>query len=127
MERVGRDLNPQQAKLKLKIPLIPSNESNPFCGVDYTLPRWILFAKYEASNMHKKSCPVQNLLACKKGLWLAHQWCDGPVILESDCSSCVVVFAEHENNHSIYAGLVEDSKNIMRMMENVCLFKIIES
>ena len=30
MERVGRDLNPQQAKLKLKIPLIPSNESNPF-------------------------------------------------------------------------------------------------
>ena len=55
---------------------------------------------------------------------MAHQWCDGPVILESDCSSCVVVLAEHVMNHSIYASLVDDIKNIMRMLGNVCLVKI---
>ena len=47
-----------------------------------------------------------------------------PVILESDCSSCVAVLAEHGINRSIHASLVEDSKNIMRMLGNVCLVKI---
>ena len=56
------------------------------------------------------SAEVAKLLACKKSLWLAHQWCDGRVILESNCSNCVSVFAEHGINRSIYAGLVEDSK-----------------
>jgi len=46
------------------------------------------------------------------------------VILESDCSSCVAVLAEHGINRSIHASLVEDSKNIMRMLGNVCLVKI---
>ena len=82
-----------------------------------------MFAKYEASNMHQKSYPVQNLLACKKGLWLAHQWCESPVILESDCSNFVVALAKHKINRSIYASLVENSENIMRMLENVRLVK----
>ena len=46
------------------------------------------------------------------------------MILESDCSSCVAALAKHEINRSIYASLVEDSKNIMRMLGNVCLVKI---
>ena len=70
------------------------------------------------------SAEEAELLACKEGLWLAHQWCDSPVNLESDCSSCVAALAKHEINRSIYASLVEDSKNIMRMLENVRLVKI---
>ena len=46
------------------------------------------------------------------------------MILESDCSSFVAALAKHEINHSIYASLVENSKNIMRMLENVRLVKI---
>ena len=45
------------------------------------------------------------------------------MILESDCSSCVAALAKHEINRSIYASLVENSKNIMRMLENVRLVK----
>ena len=46
------------------------------------------------------------------------------MILESDCSSCVATLAKYEINRSIYASLVKDSKNIMRMLENVRLVKI---
>ena len=46
------------------------------------------------------------------------------MILESDCSSCVAALAKHEINCSIYTSLVKDSKNIMRMLENVRLVKI---
>ena len=56
------------------------------------------------------SAEEAKLLACKKSLWLAHQWCDSPVNLESDCSSCVAALAKHEINRPIYASLVEDSK-----------------
>ena len=45
------------------------------------------------------------------------------MILESDCSSFVAALAMHEINRSIYASLVENSKNIMRMLENVRLVK----
>jgi hypothetical protein len=36
----------------------------------------------------------------------------------------VAALAKHGFNRSIYASLVEDSKNIMRMLGNVCLVKI---
>ena len=54
----------------------------------------------------------------------AQLWCHALVILESDCSSCVAVLAEHGINRSIHASLVEDSKNIMRMLGNVHLVNI---
>ena len=55
---------------------------------------------------------------------LAHQWCHSSVILESNCFSCVAALTKHVINRSIYASLEEDSKNIMRMLGNVCLVKI---
>ena len=46
------------------------------------------------------------------------------MILESDCSSFVAALAKHEINRSIYASLVDDIKNIMRMLGNVHLVNI---
>jgi len=36
----------------------------------------------------------------------------------------LLLHAKHGIDRSIYASLVEDSKNIMRMLRNVCLVKI---
>jgi hypothetical protein len=36
----------------------------------------------------------------------------------------VAALAKHGINRSIYASLVEDGKNVMRMLGNVCLVKI---
>lgn len=55
---------------------------------------------------------------------MAHHWCHGPVILESDCSNCIAALAKDDINRSIHANLVEDRKNIMRMMGNVRLVKV---
>jgi hypothetical protein len=75
-----------------------------------------------------RGCSIVLLLflhfACREGLLLAHHWCHGPLILESDCSNCIVALADNEIKHSIHANLVEDSKNIMRMLRNVRFVKV---
>jgi hypothetical protein len=70
------------------------------------------------------SAEEAKLLACREGLLLAHHWCHGPLVLESDCSNCIVALADNEINHSIHANLVEYSKNIMRMLGNIRFVKI---
>jgi hypothetical protein len=72
------------------------------------------------------SAEEAELLACREGLLLllAHHWCHGPLILESDCSNCIVGLADDNINRSVHANLVEDINNIITMLGNVRLVKI---
>jgi len=73
---------------------------------------------------HCSSAEEAELLACREGLLLAHHWCNGPVIMESDCSSCLAALGNQRIDRSIHASLVQDVKMIMTMLENVCLVKV---
>ena len=73
---------------------------------------------------HCSSAEEAELLACREGLLLAHHWCNGTVIMESDCSSCLAALGNQRIDHSIHASLVQDVKMIMTMLENVCLVKV---
>jgi len=71
---------------------------------------------------HCFSAEEAELFARREGLLLAHHWCNGSVIMESDCSSCLDALVGI--NRSIHASLVQDVKMIMTMLENVCLVKV---
>jgi hypothetical protein len=73
---------------------------------------------------HCSSAEEAEIFSCREGLLLAHHWCNGPVILESDCSSCLAALSKQGINCSIHASLVQDVKMIMTMLENVHLVKV---
>lgn len=71
---------------------------------------------------HCFSAEEAELFARREGLLLAHHWCNGSVIMESDCSSCLDALVGI--NRSIHASLVQDVKMIMTILQNVRLVKV---
>ena len=55
---------------------------------------------------------------------LAHHWCNGLMIMKSDCSSFLAALGNQRIDRSIHASLVQDVKMIMTMLENVCRVKV---
>ena len=45
-------------------------------------------------------------MACKEGLTAAHNWFQGPLVLETDCSSCIAVLNDQGIDRSRLTAMV---------------------
>jgi len=46
------------------------------------------------------------LKACKEGLTVVHNWFQGPLLLETDCSSCIAMLKDRGRDRSRLAAMV---------------------
>jgi hypothetical protein len=55
--------------------------------------------------------------AVMDGLVLAHQWSDGPIILQTDCANILAAVKKNKRNCSAYSHLVEEVKRLISLRE----------
>ena len=59
------------------------------------------------------------LMACKEGLTVAHNWFQGPLLLETDCSSCIAVLNDQGIDRSRLTAMVQDCKVLIQKLGQV--------
>ncbi|GJN31008.1 hypothetical protein PR202_gb19362 [Eleusine coracana subsp. coracana] len=57
---------------------------------------------------HCTSAEEAELMACKEGIRLAIQWCEGPLILETDCVNCVSPMTWRDLSQSHLSAILQD-------------------
>ena len=63
------------------------------------------------------------LMACKEGLTAAHNWFQGPLVLETDCSSCIAILKDRGRDRSRLTAMVQDCKVLIQKLGQVRISK----
>ncbi|CAN6163831.1 unnamed protein product [Urochloa humidicola] len=72
---------------------------------------------------HCTAAEDAELMACKEGLTLARNWFQGPLVLETDSTSCIALLKNAERDRSRLAAVVQDSKELMKELGQVKISK----
>jgi hypothetical protein len=81
----------------------------------------ILFACQQLPNC--RDALEAELCVVREGLSLAMQWCNQPLILETDCLEIVKMVRNKDIDRSLYTTLVEDIKSLLKV-RHICFTHI---